>query len=449
MILRTQPLSRRTLLRGAGAALGLPWLEAMMPRAGAAARLAAEGPVRMAALYVPNGMREDLWTPEGTGREFTLAPLMKPLERFKDQLLIPTNLWNANSKGGDGHYVKISGWLTSTTITKTLGVDVSCNGVSMDQVAAQALGKRTPLASLELGVAPVTTGVDRNVGYTRVYGSHIAWAGPTSPLAREIDPALAFERLFRASGPRSNTAKQDVALLDHVMEDARQLRSKLGGADRHRLEEYLSVVRSLEDRLNRTTRPEASGWKARAPIDPKSKPSPEPKVFAEHVRLMMDIIALAFQTDTTRIVTFLFGNEVTNQNFSFVDGVKGGHHDNSHHQKEADKLEHYARICTWYVEQYAYLLSKLEAMKEGESNVLANSMILFGAGIRDGDKHDPHNLPTVVAGSAGGRLVTGQHIVRPPDSPLADLYVSMLNAFGVPTERFADSTGPLPGTLRS
>lgn len=440
-------LSRRTMLRGAGAALGLPWLEAMMPRASAAATLAAKGPVRMAALYVPNGMREDLWTPEGTGRDFKLAPLMEALESFKDQLLIPTNLWNANSKGGDGHYVKISGWLTSTTITKTLGVDVSCNGVSMDQVAAQALGKHTPLASLELGVAPVTTGVDRNVGYTRVYGSHIAWAGPASPLAREIDPSLAFERLFRASGPQGSSVKPDVALLDRVMEDARQLRGRLGGADRHRLEEYLSVVRSLEDRLNRTTRPEAGNWKLRAPIDPKAKPSPEPKVFAVHVRLMMDIIALAFQTDTTRVATFLFGNEVTNQNFSFLDGVKGGHHDNSHHQKEAEKLANYATICKWYVQQYAYLLDKLRSMKEGDSNVLANSMVLFGAGIRDGDKHDPHNIPSVVAGSAGGRLATGQHIMMGPDSPQANLYVTMLNAFGVPTERFADSTGPLPGSL--
>ena len=434
-------LSRRTLLRGAGAALGLPWLEAM------AAKVSTAAPVRMAALYVPNGMREDLWTPEGTGRDFKLAPLMEPLESFKDQLLIPTNLWNANSKGGDGHYVKISGWLTSTTITKTLGVDVSCNGVSMDQVAAQAFGKHTPLPSLELGVAPVTTGVDKNVGYTRVYGSHIAWAGPASPLAREIDPSLAFERLFRASGPQGNSAKQDVALLDRVMEDARQLRTSLGGADRHRLEEYLSVVRSLEERLNRTTRPEASAWKPRAAIDPKAKPSPEPKVFADHVRLMMDIIALAFQTDTTRVVTFLFGNEVTNQNFSFLDGVKGGHHDNSHHQKEADKLANYATICKWYVQQYAYLLDKLRSMKEGDSNVLANSMVLFGAGIRDGDKHDPHNIPSVVAGGAGGRLATGQHIVMGPDSPQANLYVTMLNAFGVSTERFADSTGPLPGSL--
>jgi hypothetical protein len=440
--MRSTTLNRRTLLRGAGAAIGLPWLEAM-----AAPKGTDKAPVRMAAMYMPNGVHEDMWTPEGDKRDFRLSPTLSPLADLQDQLLVLTNLWNPGSVGGDGHYVKISGWLTCTTVTKTLGVDVSCNGISMDQLAVQKAGRQTPIASLELGIAPVTTGVDRNVGYTRVYGSHIAWAGPTSPLARELNPQLAFERLFRAGNGQGGGEKDEILLLDRVLEDARQLRQNLGGHDKQRLDEYLSVVRSLEDRLERAASPEQSKWKPRAKMDPAAKPAAEPKDYAEHVRLMFDIIALAFQSDSTRVATFLFGNEVSNQNFSFVDGVSGAHHSLSHHEKKAENLRQYQLINKWHIEQYGYLLRKLRAMKEGESNVLDNSMILLGAGIRDGNKHDPHNLPVVLAGRGGGRLASGQHLVYEKDTPLSNLYVSMLDAFGTPVERFADSTGRLPGVL--
>jgi hypothetical protein len=401
----------------------------------------------MAVLYMPNGVHPDMWTPEGTGRDFRLAPTMAPLADFKNDLLIVSNLWNKASVGGDGHYVKMSGFLTCTTITKTLGVDINANGTSMDQVAAQKTINQTPLPSLELCTAPVTTGVDRNVGYTRVYGSHIAWASPTKPLAREIDPRSVYERLLRATRPAGDALKDDVNLLDGVLDDAKELRARLGQADRHRMDEYLSVVRSLEERLERSARPGQSKWKARIPVESTPKPAEEPKDFADRVRLMMDMMALAFQTDTTRIVTFIFGNEVTNQNFSFLDGVKGGHHDMSHHQKDPEKLKAYQIINQWHVEQYAYLLRKLRDTKEGDSNVLDQSMILLGAGIRDGDRHDPHNLPMVLAGKAGGRIATGQHLVYENDSPLSNLYLCMLDAFGTPVERFGDSTGKLAGVL--
>jgi hypothetical protein len=213
------------------------------------------------------------------------------------------------------------------------------------------------------------------------------------------------------------------------------------------MDEYLSVVRSLEERLQRSARPGQSNWKPRVPVENTPKPPEEPKDFADRVRLMMDMIALAFQTDTTRIATFIFGNEVTNQNFSFLDGVKGGHHDMSHHQKDPEKLKAYQIITQWHVAQYAYLLGKLRGMQEGESNVLDQSMILLGAGIRDGDKHDPHNLPLILAGKAGGRVATGQHLVYTKDSPLSNLYLSMLDAFGTPVERFGDSSGKLTGVL--
>jgi len=435
------PISRRTLLRGTGAALGLPWLEGM------ARASVTNAPVRMAALYMPNGVHPEMWTPKGEGRDFELSPTLEPLADLKNDILVLTSLWNAGSRGGEGHYVKISGFLTSTTVTKTLGVDVNCNGISMDQVAAKQAGRRTPLASLELGIAPVTTGVDRNVGYTRVYGAHLAWAGPTTPLPKELNPRMVFERLFRAGEPQADTVASDKLLLDRVLDDARDLRQRLGTADQRRLDEYLAGVRSLEDRLDRASKPEDSGWKPRVALDPSAKPEGIPGTHAAHVRLMMDMIVLAFQTDTTRISTFMFGNEVSNQNFSFLEGVKGGHHDASHHQRQAEKLRMYQLINRWHIDQYAYLLRRLSEIREGERSLLDNSMVLFGSGLRDGDRHDPHNLPLVLGGRAGGRIETGRHLSYTPDTPLSNLYVSMLDAFGTPVERFADSTGALRGVL--
>ncbi|MDX1979405.1 MAG: DUF1552 domain-containing protein [Bryobacteraceae bacterium] len=275
----------------------------------------------------------------------------------------------------------------------------------------------------------------------------MAWAGPSRPLAREINPMYVYERLFRATRPAGESLKRDAALLDTVLDDATQLKGRLGRADQLRLEEYLGIVRSLEQRLEAANLPGRSNWQARYPIGEASRPAPQPKDFADCTRLMMDMIALAFQTDTTRIATFMFGNEVTNQNFSFVEGVGSGHHDISHHQKDPEKQRQYQLIGQWHIEQYAYLLSRLRGIKEGDSNVLDQSMILFGAGIRDGDKHDPHNLPIVVAGKAGGRLATGQHLSYAEDTPLANLYLAMLEAFDTPVERFADSTGKLSGVL--
>ena len=425
--------------------MALPWLEAMLPAAVSRPRF----PVRMAVLYMPNGVREDMWTPEGSGRDFKLAPTLDSLEDLKGQLNICTHLWNAASKGGDGHYVKASGFLTGTTITKTLGVDINCNGISMDQVAAKAVGNATPLASLELGTAPETTGVDTNVGYTRVYGSHIAWGGPASPLAKELDPRAVYDRLFRAANPQSGSNKDDLAVLDSVQDDARKLSRQLGTADRQRLDEYLTAVRDLEVRLDRAAKPKQSRWKPLAKLDPAAKPVENPKLHGEHVRLMLDMIALAFQTDSTRISTFMFSNAVSNENFSFVEGVTGAHHSISHHQNDPDKLRQYQLINRWHVEQYGYLLRKLQGMKEGTGNVLEHSMIVLGAGMRDGNKHDPHNLPVVVAGRAGGRIDAGQHLVYEKDSPLANLWLTMLDAFGAPAERFADSTGKLSAILKS
>ncbi|HUQ91680.1 MAG TPA: DUF1552 domain-containing protein [Bryobacteraceae bacterium] len=434
-------LSRRTLLRGAGVSLCLPWLEAMTPKV-------VKSPRRLAVLYMPNGVNTNAWAPQGTGRDFTLSPTLEPLRDFKDQMVVLSNLWNEGSKGGDGHYVKEAAILTCTTIKKTPGADLG-NGISMDQLAARQIRNETPLPSLELGVTPVAIGVDAVVGYTRVYGSHIAWSSPTTPLAREINPHSVYQRLFGASsGSKRNAARMDTLLLDSVLGDAKRLRAEVGMADRVRLDEYMSVMRSLEERVQRAGNGAAGGWKARVPIDPKAAPTDHPRDHAEHVRLMMDMMATAFQSDTTRISTFMFGNAVSNVSFRFLEGVSAGHHDVSHHQKDPDKLKQYQLINQWHIAQYAYLLRRLREMKEGDSTVLDNSMVLFASALSDGNSHDPHKLPLVLAGGGGGRLDTGQHLVYGADTPLANLYMSMLDAFGTPVDRFADSTGTLPGLLK-
>jgi hypothetical protein len=429
-----------------GVSLGLPWLEAMIPSAAQASTTPAN-PVRMAVLYMPNGVNVPKWTPEGTGRDYTLSPSLEPLRDFKNRMVVLANLFNAGSKVGDGHYAKEATILTCCTIRKTPGSDL-CNGTSVDQVAAQRVAAQTPLPSLELGVAPVAVGVDIAVGYTRIYGSHIAWSNPTTPLARELNPRLVYERLFRASsGQQASAAKSDSLLLDRVLDDAKRMRANVGSADRVRLDEYLAVMRSLEERVQRAGSNNRTSWKPRVRIDPQGAPTDQPASHAEHVRLMLDMIAIAFQSDTTRVSTFMFGNAVSAISFRFLDGVTSGHHDVSHHGNDADKLQQYYLITRWHVEQYAYLLGKLAAMQEGESTVLDNSMILFGSALSDGNSHNPHKMPLILAGRGGGRLNTGQYLVSGEDTPAANLYVSMLDAFGAPVERFADSTGRLPGLL--
>ncbi|WP_422928701.1 DUF1552 domain-containing protein [Singulisphaera sp. PoT] len=457
-------ITRRTMLRGLGVTMGLPLLDAMRPAALTALAAGAstpDAPTRMAFLFFPNGVNPHTWTPTGKGANYELTPVLQPLAALKDDVLLLTQLTNRNTETGDGHYVKDAAWLTGTTITRTTGADLNANGVSVDQLAARKVGNFTPLPSLELGVEPVTMGVDTVVGYTRLYGSHISWSTPTTPLAKEINPKLAFDRLFRSNaGKSSGDGAEDRSVLDLVMDDAKSLRDRVGGADRLKLDEYLDSVRAVERRIAF----DASNRRAQVLDDPAAREDlkklgdrvdsyqtdlgrlRERKMeHTEHAKIMLDIILLAFQTDSTRVASFMFGNAVSGKNFSFIEGVGGGHHEISHHENDQEKLEQYDKITAWHVAQYAYLLDRMKKIKEGEKTLLENSMVVLGSALRDGNSHNPHNLPIVLGGRGGGTLATGRHLTYSKDTPLCNLYVSMLDRMGVKVDRFADSTGPLPG----
>jgi hypothetical protein len=457
-------ISRRTMLKGMGAMLGLPLLEAMKPLpllAGVGTSAAVRtDPVRFAALYMPNGVNPHTWAPKGVGSAFELSPALQPLQNIKDEILVLTQLMNAATDTGDGHYVKTAAFLTGTTITRTTGSELRCGGVSMDQVAAQRIGPMTALPSLELGIEPVTTGVDVNVGYTRLYGAHIAWSTPTTPLAKEINPQFAFDRLFRTSSANAANGAADRSVVDLVMDDAKRLQAKVGKADQAKVGEYLEAVRAVERRIEFDAKRKRDEYSTdplvRKEIDKlgarikdyyadPARASERSGDHTEHVRLMLDLMVLAFWSDSTRISTFMFGNAVSGKNFSFLDGVHGGHHQISHHENDPSKLDQYCRINQWHYTQLAYMLEKMKSIKEGERTLLDNSMVLMGAGMRDGNAHDPHNLPLVLAGRGGDTIAPGRHLVYEKNTPLCNLYSSMLKRMGTPVDSFSDSTGELPG----
>jgi len=452
-------LPRRTFLRGMGVTLGLPILQAMgkvlpgaSPEAAAGAAVASklQAPVRMACLYFPNGVWEKDWFPEKAGADYELPFALKPLEKHKQDFLVFSNLDKKHSHGGDGHYAKTANFLTGLPVRKTPGKDISVGGLSIDQLCAQQIGHLTPLPSLELGIDPVVSGIDSVVGYTRLYGCYVSWRSPSTPVAKEIDPKLAFERLFgvirasKGSVADEKKAGDDRALLDLVLDDAHSLRRKLGRDDQYKLDEYLDSVRDVERRLEFFSKPDPRQWKPGSEPEDFAAPKGEPGDHQEHVRLMIDLMVMAFWTDSTRISSFMFANDVSGKNFGkLVPGTEGSHHEFSHHQSKAEKFEPYSKINRWHAEQLGYFMDKLKAIKEGEGTLLDNSMVLFGSSMSDGNRHDPNNLPIVLAGRAGGKISSGRHIACEKKTPLCNLYVSMLEQMGTPVEAFGDSTAPL------
>jgi len=449
-------ISRRRMLKGLGACISLPFLQAMVPP-GMSYYNMPKKPVRFACLFMPNGVNTNEWTPANYGSNFDLSPALKPLANVKDEILVLNELMNKGSifPGADGHYAKTANILTGYPIYQTVGDNLNSGGISFDQLVAQHKGAGTAFDSLQYAMERIHSGIDANVGFTRLYGSVISWKTPTQPCSREIEPQMAFDRLFRNflpdTTPRDQRWKHSV--LDLVKEDADALQRKLGRADQDKLEEYLESLRSVEKRIQNEEKAKSLGEQ----ITPKMrkelvKLNLRIEEFnelyvgidvTEKTRQMLDILALAFWSDASRVGTFMFGNSVSNRNFSFLEGVKGSHHQISHHSHNAGQLEQYTLINQWHVAQYAYLLEKLRSIPEGDSNLLDNSMIMFCSGLRDGNSHSPYNLPVLLGGKGGGALKTGQNLQFKKETPLSNLYLSMARILEMPVESFADSTGEL------
>jgi len=446
------------MLKGMGACIALPFLEAM---AIPGPSPVGASPVRTAFLFMPNGVQPDRWTPATTGSGFELTPQLMPLEKFRKDIVVLGELMNKNSlfKGADGHYAKSASLLTCMPIKQTVGDNISSGGVSVDQVIAAGVGHDTLFPSLEYGLDRITTGVDINVGFTRLYGSSISWKSPNQPLSKEIDPRLAFDRLFRQYVPgakvKDDPYKQSI--LDMVLADANNLKRHLGRADQDKVSEYLESIYSVEKRIsndaNRTRfakniTPDITRELVRLNHSIEEYKEAYGGVdITEKTRLMLDIMALAFWSDASRVSTFMFGNSVSDRNFSFLDGVKGNHHSISHHMDKTEALEEYTRITQWHVAQYAYFLDKLQNIREGDKTLLDNSMVVFTSDLRDGNRHSPKNLPIVLAGKGGGKIKTGQHLAYEKETPLANLYLTMLQSMDLPHQKFGDCTGTLTGLV--
>ena len=439
------PVGRRRFLRGAGVALALPWMESV-PRVARGAA-SATPPVRTAFIYFPNGVWEKAWVPSTTGADYALSPSLEPLADVKDSVLVLSGLDKKHSHGGDGHYAKTANFLTGMPVAKTTGKDVSSGGISIDQRIAEHLRGQTPLPSLELGTEPVISGIDSNVGYTRLYGSHISWQSANRPVAKEINPRLVYDRLFGQKWTGSSQSPDAYRnLLDYVLEDAKDLRKQLGRDDQFKMDEFLDSVRGVEQRIEFAVEHKDRQRDANASNHPSMQPPVGvPGDFREHIEVMLDLIALAFQSDSTRVCSLMFANDVSGRNFSFLDGVSGGHHELSHHENNEAKIAQYQRINRWHTEQFARLLRKLKSIPEGDSNLLDHCMIVFGSSMSDGNRHDPDNLPILVGGKGGGALKTGQHVAVDGMVPLCNLYLTMLQKMGLPDDRFGDSTGPVEG----
>lgn len=437
--------SRRSFLRGAGVALGLPWLPSLASRAIGSERSPQTPPLRMGFIYFPNGVWEKDWTPPTEGAGYQLSPSLEPLAEIRQKCLVLTGLDKRHSHGGDGHYAKTANFLTGMPVSKTTGKDISSGGVSIDQFIAQQVGTGTPLPSLELGTEPVITGVDSNVGYTRLYGSAISWETPQRPVTKEINPQVVYQRLFGQSfGETAQQRESYDQLLDYVLEDARRVRKQLGRDDQYKMDEYLDAVRAIERRIEHAAQQrDPDVWQPSTdPAEIARRQPGVPADFREHIDVMLDLMVLAFQTDATRVCSFMFANDVSGRNFSFLENVSGGHHELSHHENKAEKIAQYQLINRWHVERFAMLLKKMDAVVEGEGTLLDNSLIMFGSSMSDGNRHDPDNLPILLGGTAQGQIVPDRHLAY-KDVPLCNLYHSMLSMQGIEVERFGDSNGPL------
>jgi hypothetical protein len=438
-------LNRRTLLRGAGLMMGLPMLEAMTPMARSAYASASQAgtggtPIRMACLFVPNGVILPKWECQVNGDDWKLSPTLEPLASVKSKINVIRGLAQDNGRakqdGAGDHARAAATFLTSARPLKTSSrVKL---GVSVDQVAASQLAGKTRLPSIELGLTASRGAGSCDSGYSCAYSSNISWRSETQPMAKETIPRLAFERMFSTGDAQARRETNFVrqSILDIVSEDAKRLMKQVGDTDRRKLDEYFSGVREIELRIQQTEKMD------QAALPDIDVPYGRVDSFKEHARLMLDLMVVGFQTDTTRVATFMFDNAGGNR--SYVDvGVKEAHHGLSHHRNQHESVEKLERIDRYLIEQYAYFLEKLDSIQEPNGTLLDNSMVLYGSGLSDGNRHQHDNLPIVLAGGAGGKIKTGRHISTKEETPMGNLFLSMLDCLGTPTDGIGDSKGRL------
>ena len=446
MILTKKAISRRTMLRGVGATLALPLLDGMIPAFTVRAKTAARPVARFMTVYVPNGIVMERWTPTSEGNAFEFTPTLRPLEPYRDRLLVLSGLDNTGARsrsGASGAHAKPAGaFMTGIEPLPTTGSSSLQLGISMDQILANAIGQDTPLPSLELGLegADTVNGVGTcDVGFSCAYQNRLAWSGPSTPLPVETNPRVVFDRLFGGIDSTDPTIRKarlhrQGSILDSVLDKVERLEGELGARDRAKIGEYLESVREIERRIQNA---EVQGRE----LPLVESPAGIPVSYDEHARLMFDMQTLALQPDTPRVITFQIGREQSGATYPQI-GVSDSHHPISHHGGDKNKIESLAKINAYHTTLFAYFLEKLRSTPDGEGNLLDHVVALYGSAISEGNRHDIRNLPILLAGGGAGLIKSGRHVKYPDQTQrLTNLQLTLLNSLGVETEAFGDSTG--------
>jgi len=438
MIVTKKAISRRTVLRGIGTAVALPLLDAMVP---ALVNGAATPVRRLGVIYHPNGVIYDQWLPTGTGADFKLSPTLAGLQAFQDKLIVVTGLFSDEAEAlgdGGGDHSRASGtYLTGVHVKKSDSAVE--NGISMDQIAAKAFERDTQLSSLQMTVDDNSLVGSCDLGYSCAYSSTLSWLTPTLPLMAENNPRVLFERMFGSSDStdprvRASRLKQDQSLLDSVNDRVNQLQKKLGRADNRKVNDYLASLRDVERRIQKAEEQSATQ------LPDVTQPAGIPDNFEQHVRLLYDLQLLAYQSDLTRVITFMYGREQTGRPYPQI-GVPEPHHPVTHHQGDPAKMEKCAKIQRYHIALFAEYLEKLKNTPDGDGSLLDHVILLYGGGISNSDRHTHGPLPTLLLGGGAGALKGGRHLVYPEHTPLTNLQLTLLNKLGVPAEKLGDSNG--------
>jgi hypothetical protein len=442
MFVTKKHLSRRTFLSGTGAAVGLPLLDAMIPAAVAQELTAAKPPLRFGFVYTPHGYILKEWVPDEVGSDFALKTILRPVEAFRDQMLIISNLaMRPDNVAGSGHATSSSTYLSGAFAKDTRGADVEA-GTTIDQLIAQQIGQDTPLPSLELAIEDNSNMIGICDGTSScAYLDTASWSSPSTPLPMQINPRVVFERMFGSGSTaeqRLERLQDDKSLLDGIMSAAASLKRGLGHEDRERIGSYLENLREVERRIG-ILEQRATDTRLEVP----NAPVEIPELYEDHVGLMFDLQLLAFQTDTTRVTTFMMSRELNNRSYPQI-GVPGQHHAISHHGYAPDKEAQHAKINTYHVMLFARFLEKMRNTQDGEGNLLDHSLLLYGSGLGDGNVHSKDPISSFVVGGANGRLAASQHIQMPKSTPHSNLLLSVLHVAGIAADQIGNSTGTVP-----